>query len=148
LPANLVVDASVAVKWLLREEHSDRARELRDDAVEGRVRILVPPLFRGEVLNALYQQERRGNVSREGVDDALDRFAAAPFNTLQPEGLLTSALVLARQFSLGATYDAQYLAVAEALEVDLWSADEALIRATASALPWIRWIGDYTAVSD
>ncbi len=49
----VVVDASVAAKWYLEEEHSDKkARRLRDSFVPDSLSISVPALF-SEALNAL-----------------------------------------------------------------------------------------------
>ena len=39
-----------------------------------------------------------------------------------------------------AAYDSYYLALAEALECDLWTADRRLLNAVD--LPWVRWVGE------
>ena len=45
----LVVDASVAVKWLVEEEYSDAA----DRLLEGRHELFAPRLMASEVANVL-----------------------------------------------------------------------------------------------
>jgi predicted nucleic acid-binding protein len=146
LPKSLVVDASVAIKWLLVEEHSDRARAMLADANAFRTQLVAPPGFPGEVLNALYQQERRQALLAVDADQALRRFDDVPYQVAASPGLLGDALALARRFSLGATYDGQYLALAQAFDVELWTADQRLVRAVSPSFPLIRWIGDYTSV--
>ncbi len=47
------------------------------------------------------------------------------------------ALLLAQRFSLSATYDAHYLALAEKMNAEFWSADRRLIQRVQSALPWV-----------
>ena len=56
----LVVDASIAVKWVLPEPDSERARALilRGD-------LTAPDLLRLEVANALWKQARRGAITPE-----------------------------------------------------------------------------------
>ncbi len=49
----IVADASVIVKWFVDEVHSEKARELRDEYINGSVEILAPELMPYEVLNAL-----------------------------------------------------------------------------------------------
>jgi predicted nucleic acid-binding protein len=44
---------------------------------------------------------------------------------------------------LAVTYDAQYVALAEMLGCDLWTADLRLVDTLRAALHFVRWIGDY-----
>ena len=53
----LVVDASVAVKWFVREEDSDAATFLRD----GRHEIFAPRLMATEIGNALRRKVTLGD---------------------------------------------------------------------------------------
>lgn len=55
----IVIDASAALKWVLDEEHSDRAHALLSDALERHTMLSAPPLLAGEAANAIYQQQRR-----------------------------------------------------------------------------------------
>src|SRR5437899_7668074 len=48
-----VADASVVAKWFLEEADSEPARRLRDDFLEGIVRLRAPSILPFEVLNAL-----------------------------------------------------------------------------------------------
>ena len=52
----VIVDASLAFKWLVREEHSDEARAIsRSWASEG-IRTAAPHLMPVEVTNALHRR--------------------------------------------------------------------------------------------
>ena len=50
------------------------------------------------------------------------------------------ALALAERFSLRAAYDAHYLALAEWLGGEFWTADAALVRVVGAALPWVHLV--------
>lgn len=52
--AEVILDASVAVKWFSREEEeSDPALKLRDEHLAGRMTLIFPDLLIYEVSNAL-----------------------------------------------------------------------------------------------
>lgn len=54
----LVVDASVAVKWLIEEPASELADRLLDDDHD----LLAPELLLAEVLNAAWRRQRQGDI--------------------------------------------------------------------------------------
>jgi predicted nucleic acid-binding protein len=140
------VDASVAVKWVLNEERSDLAIDLYEAVVQADRSLVAPPLLPLEVTNILRQRMRvNPEVSLTDATAQLDDFLALPIDYHNPVGLHHQALVLADAFDLPATYDAHYLALAEHLGCELWTDDQRLIRRVATALPFVRWIGDHPA---
>jgi predicted nucleic acid-binding protein len=142
----ICVDASVAVKWILEEERSDRADALYDATVDAGQRIIAPPQLPLEVTNILRQRMRgQSGISLVTATEFLDAFLALPIEFRNPSGLHRQALVLADALDLPATYDAHYLALAEHLGCELWTDDQRLIRHVATSLPFVRWIGDHPA---
>jgi predicted nucleic acid-binding protein len=142
---SVVVDASVAIKWLLREEHTDQALALRQDVLRSGGVLAAPPLLSSEITNALFQAERRAVVGRAQLDRALDDYLGTPVQILEPIGLLADAIAVARRHNLKATYDAQYLVVAQTLQADFWTADLKLVRSLPRSMKWVRWIGNYVS---
>jgi predicted nucleic acid-binding protein len=138
-----VVDASVALKWLVLEDLSDHADRLLQDSLAGAEHISAPPLLQSEITNALHQRQRRGNITAAYADRALANFLAVPLEIVEPPGLYSAALALARRYDLAATYDAQYLALAQALDADLWTADRDLLGRVPRTFRRLRFIGDY-----
>jgi predicted nucleic acid-binding protein len=55
----VVVDASLAVKWLVREVHSDKAYSLGRSWAREEVYPMAPYLMPVEVANALYKRGLR-----------------------------------------------------------------------------------------
>ena len=139
----IVVDASVAAKWLFPEEHSDKALGLVTAALTARERIVAPPLLSIEVANILRQRMRRTGFTLAQALDLVGRFQEIPVTTHSPTGLAQRALTVADQYQLPAVYDAYYVALAETLGSDLWTDDQRLLRAVGDKLPFVRWIGDY-----
>ncbi len=141
----VVIDASVAVKWLFAEEHSANARALLRSRVFVHQEAVAPLLLRSEMTNAVYQKARRNEATLEEAEQALSFFLGLPIEFVAPENLFSSALTLAAQYNLGATYDAQYLALSRVLDTEFWTADMKLVRAVSAK--WIRWIGDHPAAA-
>ncbi|MBA3450191.1 MAG: type II toxin-antitoxin system VapC family toxin [Chloroflexia bacterium] len=86
----------MAVKWLLNEEHSDRATALYDATAEYDQTIVAPPLLPLEVTNILRQRLRaQGGISLAGAIVHLDDFLALPIEIHDPPELHHQALSLA-----------------------------------------------------
>ena len=142
----ICVDASVAVKWILEEERSDRADALYDATVDAYQPIIAPQLLSLEVTNILRQRMRaQSGISLVTSTEFLDAFLALPIEFHNPAGLHHQALVLADALDLPTTYDAHYLALAERLGCELWTDDQRLIRQVGTSLSFVRWIGDHPA---
>lgn len=121
----LVVDASVAVGWVLADEKDPLASEALPwlQSVQG----VVPQHWHFEIRNALLSAERRGRLSGGLVEDHLETLALLPIVTDQ-EPDLPGALVLARAHNL-TFYDALYLELALRQSAGMASYDDALVRA-------------------
>lgn len=139
----ICVDASVAAKWSLVEEHSGQARDLLRDALTQQEPIIAPPLLPSEVANVIRQRLRQGQVHLDEARALLALFLALPIRLQAPATLYDRALVLANEHNLPTVYDAQYIALAELLGVTLWTADQRLLRALGGKLPFVRWIAEY-----
>ncbi|HEX5479510.1 MAG TPA: type II toxin-antitoxin system VapC family toxin [Dehalococcoidia bacterium] len=90
--SEIVVDASVVLKWGLREDYTDQARDLFRDAMAAGVLLLAPRIVRSEVTNAVYKPERRGILTSSQADGLLALLLAIPIELLGPEGLQARAI--------------------------------------------------------
>jgi predicted nucleic acid-binding protein len=140
----ICVDASLAVKWILDEVHSDRARALLRSALRRAEPIVAPPLLPIEVTNILRQRMRPPDgIAPEEAFALLADFLAFPITLPNPAGLHRQALMLADRHGLPAAYDAHYVALAEHLGCVLWTDDQRLLRLVGAKLPFVQWIGNY-----
>lgn len=137
----VVVDASVAVKWVLTEEHTDDALRLWDRWQAAAERILAPRLFRAEVTNVMHQQVRHGRLGYPDASEALDALLSI-VAVSEPDGLYARAFAIANALGLGSTYDAVYLALADAEGCEMWTADLRFVRAAQDGFPRLRFIGE------
>src|SRR6266571_2868285 len=118
-----VVDASVVAKWFLQEENTLSARRLREDFLEGSLRLRVPSLLPFEVLNAL---KYNPNFPSRGLFAASRALDAAGLLTVPVFGEYAERTVaIASRFDL-TIYDAAYVALADIADCTLYTADEQL----------------------
>lgn len=137
MPNSLVcVDASFCVR-LVTSLDDRTPRSILETWLDQRRQMVAPTVLYYEVTNALYQYKRVGQMDEEGVLKALNVVMALPVQLHGGQELHRNALRLASKHGLKATYDAHYLALAEQLGADFWTADGRLARAVQSSLPWI-----------
>ncbi len=143
---SVVVDASLAVKWLVEENDSDRAdAALQSWVAQGTTRV-APYLLPFEVANALHRRVLRGELNAGDSTHLITRLLESGLELHQPAGLHVRALELARRLSQNAAYDAHYLALAESVGCDLWTADERFYRAASPSIENVRWLGEFVAL--
>ena len=139
----VVVDASLAFKSLVSEENSDKARALSRSWADEGIQAAAPYLMPVEVTNALHRRVARGDLSVEDAIRLLGHLLASGIELRDVPDLHVRALQLAGQLRQGAVYDAHYLALANVLGCEFWTADERFYRAAELVIPNVRWIGEF-----
>ena len=122
------VDASFVVRMLVKPEATNRF--LVEEWLATGATMAAPTLLFYEVTNALYQYQRHGWLDAGAVELAQSAALALPVSLFGGPEQHRRALRLTAEMGLGAAYDAHYLAVAEDLDAELWTADERLERAS------------------
>ena len=139
----VVVDASLAFKWLVEEEHSDKATALTRYWDDEGTQVAAPPLLPFEVANALHRRVLRGEIALEVAADLIQDLMSLGVVLHETPSLYGKALELASRLRQGAVYDACYLALADSLGCELWTADRRFYQAAHSGAANLRWIGEF-----
>jgi len=128
---------------------SDAFRRLLAQWIVDGVEVAAPGLWDYEVATAMRKLWQQQALSREQAFAGLEQIMALPIVRYPAERkLLLSALRWAERLGQSKAYDAQYVALAENLNADLWSADQRLVNALqALGATWAHWIGDLGASS-
>jgi len=137
----VVVDASVAIKWVVPEEDSVQALQLRSRWLDNRETLIAPGLFAAEVTNVLYQKVRRGSLNIALAQDAADTLLPA-IALADDTSSSRRALEMSASLGVGATYDCMYLTLAESEDCEFWTADRRFVRMAQSSFPRVRWLGE------
>jgi predicted nucleic acid-binding protein len=139
----LVIDASVALKWRLRdEEATSQADALLDDFLAGKLELLTPTLFDYEIANALRVAVTRQRLSEPDAAAALANFAQYTIVRYDFTGIASLTFHLSGHYQRSA-YDSAYLALAQAQGVWFFTGDKRLFNAVGPVLSWVKWLGDY-----
>jgi predicted nucleic acid-binding protein len=137
----VVVDASLALAWVIQERFTSAAITLLsgwDQQATGRI---APALFASECASVLLKHTRRGTVTRAGAQRALGDLLTAVALEARDGELAGRALEIADLIGAGRAYDSLYIALAEHEGCELWTGDERLLNAAMPHFAFIRWVG-------
>ena len=136
-----VVDASVAVSWVIPELWSPQARLLLD---AGRQRV-APAWLRAEVANVLWKRLKRRELTMQQAQRGVS-LVSRYVELAAMDNLVARALDLAAALD-EPVYDCLYVALAESLAAPLVTADRSLHRALrAGRQAEVIWIKDLPQV--
>jgi predicted nucleic acid-binding protein len=139
-----VVDASVGVKMVVEEAESDQvATLLAHLAGDTPPRFYVPDLFYVECANILWKYTRRFGYAPQEATEGLALLRHLNFVVIPLVTLVEPALPIAMQYGISA-YDACYIALAEAYDVPLITADQRLVNSLAKTSFQIFNLSDFS----
>jgi len=140
--SSVVIDASLAIKAVLPNPLQAQCQALLVHLSSDQLN--APGLWIYETTSALTKAVFFGDITAEEGRTALNQVNAlgvqiAPMDSGQSFQAFEWTLRLKR----AAAYDSFYLALAESLSCDLWTADRRLKNAVS--LPWVRWVEEIPA---
>ncbi len=142
--AEQVIDASVAIKWVVKgEPFRNKARQLLRDARWKGIALSGPPLLEYEVESILQRRLHYGRASIQAVDASLAAFYAVRVHIVTHPDVVRRAREIARQFKQGRIYDSIYAALAELRGCEFWTADGVFYDAVKSVLSFVKYLPDY-----
>ncbi len=118
----LVIDASIAVKWVVEEDGTAEALTLHRLA-----KLIAPELLAAECANILWKKVQRGELSKEEALLAARLLQAADIEFLPVRSLLEASAQIAIELDHPA-YDCIYLALATQRDCQFVTADERFVR--------------------
>ncbi len=118
----LVVDASIAVKWVVEEDGTPQALALRE-----RAKLIAPELLVAECANILWKKVQRTELSTKEALLAARLLQGAEMELRPTRSLLEAAASIAIALDHPA-YDCLYLALAIENDCQFVTADERFLR--------------------
>lgn len=117
-----VIDASIAVKWVIEEDGTANALALR-----GRTKLIAPELLVAECANIFWKKAQRGELTKDEALFAARLVQASDVELLPTRALLEPATRIAIELDHPA-YDCLYIALAVERDCRFVTADGRLLR--------------------
>lgn len=135
MAADFVLDASVALRWLL-QDGSSADRGYADHVLDelGAARAWVPALWYTEVVHVLRCAEDTGQIGESDVTEFVYQLSQLPIaqDVASPAAIQLAVASVSREFKLTG-YDAQYLELAKRRNIPLATLDKELRKAAKKA---------------
>ena len=141
---NLVIDASVLIKFYVPEILSDRAERLLAKVGNKDIDLLAPDLIYPEAGNILWKKQRLRELTRSEVEEIADAILSLPLKIEASRSLLPLAVDIAIAYGI-TVYDALYLSLAKVYETTVITSDRRLVDVLAKTdlKDSIIWLGSY-----
>ena len=118
---NIVLDASVIVKWFIDENDSNKAEIIKEQFINEKINIIIPSLLYYEVLNALKYSKLFNLDELNLVGESIENYG---FKAIVIKDEIREKMVeIAIKHDIS-IYDASYIALAEKFNTQLITADE------------------------
>jgi predicted nucleic acid-binding protein len=141
---NLVIDASVLIKFYVPEILSDKAEELLTKVEQGDVMLLAPDLIYPEAGNILWKKQRIKELTRSEIEEITDTIISLPLKIEASKLLLPLAIDIGMAYGI-TVYDALYISMARAYEIKMITADRKLadVMAKTDLKEYVSWLGSH-----
>lgn len=135
-----VIDASLALKLVLPNPLRNICRVLITRLISEGVELVAPALWAYETTSTLCKAVHFGQLTADEARSVLLQLTELNVRLVSPDDTQNRhAFEWTVQLNRAAAYGSYYLALAEALGCDVWTADRRLLEAVD--LPWVRGVG-------
>lgn len=137
MTTSLVIDANLTFRYLLPGEAHEQLRPLFYQWEAQGITLVAPTLWAYEMASIISKTVHFGHLMDAEGEALLQMAGAFAVQLVPPDGeLLNRAYTWTRRLNRAVVYDSFYLALAERLDCDFWTADRRLVNAASQ--PWIK----------
>ncbi|NMF64220.1 PIN domain nuclease [Brasilonema octagenarum UFV-E1] len=124
----LCLDTSVWIPYLVPETYQLQARTLVTEALSLNLRLVAPAFTWAEVGSVLRKKTRMKVITTEEAQGFFQDFCELPIDYIEEEVIRVKAWEIAERYVLPTLYDAAFIACAESVSAEFWTADVTLVR--------------------
>lgn len=142
--SSIVVDSNLAIYSLIDTPSSYLANQVWKKILAEGANVFAPSLWVFETTSVIRKYCARGILTDSDAEEALIILDQMPVQFISDDlNLRRSALNWAARLRQSAAYDGFYLATAEKLRAEFWTADKALANnANQLGAGWVHWMGE------
>jgi predicted nucleic acid-binding protein len=139
-----VIDASVAVYSVINTPMASLAENVMNYLQKNKTKLYAPSLWWYEVTSVVHKYLFDGLLAEKFAQDTLTIILSLAVNRIdEDDDLCRAAFDWATRLAQKPVYDSFYLATAELLGADFWTADQRLVnRAHQLGIGWVHWMGE------
>ena len=141
--SQVMLDSGIFIASVYVETLTAEAKGLLHQLQAAQVTLHAPNLLRYELIAVSRKAVYQGRVTAEEGKIARDQLLSYPVTLHFDDALLKRGYELAEEYNRPTAYDAQYLALAEQLSCEFWTADERMFNVMNAKFPGIRWLGKW-----
>jgi predicted nucleic acid-binding protein len=130
-----VIDASVAARFLLVEDLSDKAELVLEGYVNGTIDLAAPRLMAYEVGNTLWKAFKRGAISAQAAKEKTAQFMGLKINFLELNNDDYEEIMEWSAKNDASYYDGTYVVASKKVKGVLLTADDVLYEKAGRAVP-------------
>ena len=135
----------MAINWPIEEEDSPAAEMVLESWERQNRRIVAPHFMPFEVASIIYRHVLNESLTLERGTHLIENLLLPQIELIDAVGLHRRAMEWAFRIGQGAAYDSHYLALAEILDCEMWTADGRFYRAASIVESRIRLLGEQVA---
>ncbi len=139
---SIVIDSSVAFKWVVTEIHSDKARAIREAYDQGLAELLAPDIFPSELAHALTRAERQRRIQVGEAQDLWNDVIASA-SRLEPSLPLLPRAIEISSAEWAGLYDCLYVALAEQKGCEFVTSDDRLVAKLKPKFSFVKALKDW-----
>lgn len=144
--SDVIIDSGILIaSSLVDEPLSNIAQGFLLNQTQQEMQFNAPQLLRAELVAVLRKAVFQKRIAHEEGRTLVTKLLRYPIQYHEDDTLLIQAYEIARRFNLPRAYDSQYLALAERLNCEFWTADETLYNSISARFSHIRWLGNFKA---
>jgi predicted nucleic acid-binding protein len=137
MPKSLVIDASYAIRLILPDPRRAALRARMERWLQEGYELVAPDLWLYEMTSALCKAAFFGLITGEEAENSLPLVSELAIQLVAADAEQARlAFAWTQRLNRAAAYDSFYLALAESLNCELWTADRRLHNAVGR--PWVR----------
>ena len=142
MPSSAVLDANIAIYSVLKTPHSAIAVQVINQLIQEDTQLFAPSLWWFEVTSVIHNYHFARLISDSIAYSALE-ILTSEWGVQKVDVPERSAFDWATRLHHKAAYDGFYLAAAEKLGAEFWTANKALTNNTRQlGLGWVHWMGE------
>ena len=141
---NLVVDASVLIKFFIPEILSEKTEQLSARVNQGDLTLLAPDLIFAEAGDIIWKKHRLNELTRSEAEEITEAIVSLPLKIEASKALLPLAMDVGLAYGI-TVYDAIYVSLAKIHEATLVTADKKLVEIVGKTdfKKHVAWLADY-----